>query len=84
MVNAGRPALIWTCTSTSLTSMPENATVRIRATPSAEGLSIAIVSVEPCFQFGRRHRGMPAGSGKGEIYRKLMKPSASPDVAHPC
>ena len=42
-VNAGRPALICTCTSTSLTSIPENATVRMRATPSAEGLSIAIV-----------------------------------------
>ena len=42
-VNAGSPALICTWTSTSLTSIPENATVRIRATPSAEGLSIAIV-----------------------------------------
>jgi hypothetical protein len=42
MVNAGSPELICTWTSTSLTSMPLNATVRIRATPRAEKLSVVM------------------------------------------
>ena len=45
-VKAGNPALIWTWTSTSLTSMPENATVRSRATPREGGLSVFIAMVE--------------------------------------
>ena len=72
MVNAGSPALICTCTSTSLTSIPENATVRIRATPSAEGLSIAIVLVEPRISLNRPHPGMSGHAGKAEIYPGLM------------
>ena len=77
MVNAGSPALICTWTSTSLTSMPENATVRSRATPSAEGRSIAIVEVEP------RSSLSPAASWhvapiavKPKSISRLMKPDA--------
>jgi hypothetical protein len=71
-VNAGSPALICTCTSTSLTSIPENATVRIRATPSAEGLSIAIVLVEPRNSLNRPHLGMLRHVGKARIYLRLI------------
>jgi hypothetical protein len=77
-VNAGSPALICTCTSTSLTSIPENATVRIRATPSAEGLSIAIVLVEPRISLNRPHLGMPGHAGKAIIYLWLIPASAAP------
>ena len=50
LVNAGSPALIWTWTSARLTSMPKNAGVRSRATPSAEVLRvfIAMVELRPC------------------------------------
>jgi len=64
--------------------MPENATVRIRATPSAEGLSIAIVWVEPQFSLSRLHPGMPAHMGKAEIYFGLMKAGALSGRAGPC
>jgi hypothetical protein len=59
-----------------LTSIPENATVRIRATPSAEGLSIAIVQVEPQFSLGRADPGMSHCHGKAEIYHRLMDRAA--------
>ena len=49
-----------------MTSIPENATVRIRATPSAEGLSIAIVLVEPRISLNRLYLGMPGNAGKSE------------------
>ena len=55
MVKAG-PALICTWTSTSLTSIPENATVRIRAA-ERRGRSIAIVEVEPRFSLSPAHPG---------------------------
>jgi hypothetical protein len=55
-----------------LTSIPENATVRIRATPSAEGLSIAIVLVEPRFSLSPADPGMSRSAGKAEIYYWLM------------
>ncbi len=42
-----QPGAIWTWTSTSLTSMPENATVRSRATPSEGRLTVFIAKVEP-------------------------------------
>src|SRR5918996_420483 len=42
----GRPELIWTWTSTSRTSMPENATVRRWATPSVEEPFAVISPIE--------------------------------------
>ena len=68
-MNAGRPALIWTWTSTSLTSMPENATVRSRATPSAEVLRVFIAMVERRpgkVSRVRGHPGMTRRAGKAE------------------
>ena len=84
MANAGSPALICTCTSTSLTSIPENATVRIRATPSAEGVSIAIVKVEPRFSLSPADPGMAGEAGKGEIYFWLMRGARPGGGARPC
>ena len=84
MVKAGSPALICTWTSTSLTSIPENATVRIRATPSAEGRSIAIVEVEPRFSLSPAHPGMSRIAGKVEIYFWLMKRRRSTGEVRPC
>jgi hypothetical protein len=45
--------------------------VRIRATPSAEGLSIAIVLVEPWISLNRRYFGTPDLAGKATIYLGL-------------
>ena len=67
---------------------PAGRAVRIRATPSAEGLSIAIVLVEPRISLNRRHLGMPRPAGKAIIYLRLMPATAAPPgppliTAHP-
>jgi hypothetical protein len=56
----------------------------MRATPSAEGLSIAIVEVEPWFSLSPADPDMSGYAGKVEIYLWLMKPEGSSGGARPC